>query len=285
MQIKVKTPAKINLCLEVLNVREDGFHNIASIMQTISLYDYLDFGFKQADELKIQLTGNSVDIPYDKKNIVYKAITLFYSTIPDLPVYEIKINIEKNIPVQAGLGGGSANAAGVIWTLNKVLNTNLPEAQIDALCAKLGSDLNVCYHGGTCYAESRGEKITRIRANYQSGVSIIKPLNLGITAKDGYSMYDGLGFPPKSPVRSQELKNAIIAGMDISDLIYNDLEIAPLEKFEVLSKIKESCPASMMTGSGSAFFVLNEKPVLDLPADEYRIITGLNFVDKGVCEV
>ena len=77
MKIKVKTPAKVNLTLEVLNKREDGFHNIQSIMQTVNLYDYLTFDVENSDETQIILSGNSDEIPYDEKNLVYKAIEKF----------------------------------------------------------------------------------------------------------------------------------------------------------------------------------------------------------------
>ena len=284
MQIKVKTPAKINLGLEVLGIREDGFHNIASIMQTISLYDYLTFTITPSDSLEIVLSGERQDIPYDKNNIIYKAIDLFYTSVSGLTPCKINVGIEKNIPVQAGLGGGSSNAAGALWALNKLLNTNLPENKMDELCARLGSDVNVCYHGGTCYAESRGEKVTRINSVYKSGVSVIKPLNFGITARDGYLMFDTLNLPSKEPAKVFELKKALTAGVDITDLIYNDLEIVPLKKFDILKTIKKAYPSAMMTGSGSAFFILDAAPQINLPENRYQIFTGLEFTGTGVCE-
>ncbi len=284
MHVRVKTPAKINLGLEVLGVRNDGFHNIASVMQTISLYDYLDISVSFSEDFKIQLDGNCKDIPYNEKNIVYKAIELFASSVPCLEPFSVNVFIEKNIPVQAGLGGGSANAAGVIWGLNKLLKTNLPIEKIDELCAQLGSDVNVCYHGGTCYAESRGEKVTKIKSSLISGVSIIKPCNLGITAKDGYRMYDTLNFSEKIPSRINELKSAITLGDDLTQFLYNDLEIVPVQKYEILRRIKDVYPHSLMTGSGSAFFVLDSNPDIKLPDKQYLIITGLEFTGTGVCE-
>ena len=100
--IKVKTPAKINLTLEVLNKRPDGFHNIQSIMQAISLYDYLTFELKEADELKIELNGNTDKIPYNQSNLVYKAAKSFFEKAKITNAF-LKIYIEKNIPVAAGL--------------------------------------------------------------------------------------------------------------------------------------------------------------------------------------
>ncbi len=285
MQIKIKTPAKINLGLEVLSKRDDGFHNIASVMQTINLYDYLEFSFTPSEKLTIELSGDSKVIPYNENNLVYKAITLFYDTFPQIPFCNIKIVIRKHIPIQAGLGGGSSNAAGAIWALNKVFNMNLLQEKIDKLCACLGSDLNVCYHGGTCYAEARGEKVTQINSRYNSGVSVIKPINFGISAKDGYLMYDSLGLPDKEPSNVVKLKKALITGTDIVPYMYNDLEVAPIKKFDVLKRVKKTYPSSIMTGSGSAFFVLDNNINRLLPESEYQIIDGLEFTNCGVSEM
>ena len=118
--LKIKCPAKINLTLEILNKRDDGFHNIKSIMQLISLYDYLTITMQKSSSNRIILSGNSNEIPYDEKNLVYKAIKLYLeeANITDL---SLNVYIEKNIPISAGLAGGSTDAAGVIWGLNYLL--------------------------------------------------------------------------------------------------------------------------------------------------------------------
>ena len=118
MQIKVKCPAKINLDLKVFPINSDGFHPIRSIMQTINLFDYLTISLSKGN--KISLSGNSIEIPYNEKNICYKAVKLFLQTIKK--EYEVNIYIEKNIPVCAGLAGGSTDAAGVLFGLNKLLD-------------------------------------------------------------------------------------------------------------------------------------------------------------------
>ena len=168
MQLKIKTPAKINLSLDVLGIRPDGYHDIASIMQTISLYDYLTFELEPSEILTIELNGTNPNIPYNEKNLIHKAITLFYKEVQGLKNYHFKIFKEKNNPSEAGLGGGSANAAGTIWALNKLLNTQLSNEKINYLCASLGSDLNVCYWGGASLATSRGEKNKKLATkNYK----------------------------------------------------------------------------------------------------------------------
>ena len=283
MQIKIKTPAKINLGLVVLGKREDGFHDILSVMQTISLYDYLTFQFTKSEHLEINLSGSVETIPYNEKNLVYKAIKLFYSKIPNFPKYRINVYIEKNIPQEAGLGGGSSNAAGTIWALNKVLGTNLSDDCINELCGELGSDLNVCYWGGTTFATSRGEKVEKIDSRFISDVSIIKPYNFGISAKDGYIMFDELN-QKTSPEVIEKLKDSLISGTSISSYIYNDLEIAPLNKFDILKNLKKAYPEAIMTGSGSAYFILKKEIPQLLPKSDYQVIQGLKFIFEGITE-
>ena len=256
MQLRIKTPAKINLTLDVLGIRKDGYHDIESVMQTISLYDYLTFKLTPSENLEIKLDGTNKEIPYNEKNLVHKAIKLFYETINPAP-FKIEVFIEKNIPTEAGLGGGSSNAAGTIWALNKLLNTNLSDNIINELCAKLGSDLNVCYWGGTSIATSRGEHIEKLPTP-NCKLSVIKPLNFGISAKDGYIMFDELNKKEIS-TSTKTIIDAIKNNQNISNLIHNDLEIAPLSKYSLLQKIKKAYPNSMMTGSGSAYFVLEDK--------------------------
>ena len=161
MQIKVKTPAKINLTLEITGKRDDGFHNIQSIMQMINLYDYLTFDIEKSDKFEINLSGTNPNIPYNEKNIVYKAIMLFVEKAK-LPPHKFSVYLEKNIPSEAGLAGGSTNAAGTFVVLNKFFNDPLTKTELHELCAKLGSDLNVCLEGGCTLATGRGENTSML---------------------------------------------------------------------------------------------------------------------------
>ena len=141
--IKVKTPAKINLTLEMTGLLDGGFHSIKSIMTAINLYDFLTFDISNCSNTEITLAGNSTQIPYNEKNLVYKSIELFCEKT-NIKNKKFKVFIEKNIPVEAGLAGGSTNAAGTFYALNKIFNKPLNEKELNELCAKLGSDLNFC---------------------------------------------------------------------------------------------------------------------------------------------
>lgn len=279
MLIKVKTPAKINLTLEIVNKRPDGFHNIKSVMQLIDLYDYITIKAEKSDETIINLSGNSSEIPYNEKNLVYKAAKLFLDRT-NISGYKFDFYIEKNIPVSAGLAGGSTNAAGTVYGLNKLFNNKLSKEELHELCASLGSDLNVCLEGGCLLATSRGEVIQKL-PHRESPVSLIKPLTLGISAKEAYTKYSKLENKPDYDMTSKII-DAIKIGTDLKQFLYNDLETAVFNDYTELQKIKEVYPDSIMSGSGSTYFRLEDSIE---PMEGYRVKSGLKFIPSGVEEV
>ncbi len=279
--ITIKCPAKINLTLEVLNKREDGFHNIKSIMQMIDLYDTLRISVVESEEKanKIILEGNSEEIPYNEKNLVFMAADLFMRET-GITNKEINIYIDKKIPVSAGLAGGSTDAAGTIFGLNEVFKKTLAKEKLHELCSKLGSDLNVCLEGGCVLATSRGEKILKLKS-ISYPVTIIKPKNLGISAKEAYTKYSQKEHKPKLGMTDKMLK-ALENEEDISKYLYNDLEYAVFDDYQELRTIKAIYPDSIMSGSGSAYFVLQDVSDINLNRTEFQIISGLKFINQGV---
>ena len=251
--IKIQCPAKINLTLKVLNKRQDGFHNIESVMQTISLYDYLTINVEPAEETEIILSGNSSEIPYNEKNLVYKAAKLFPQPSP----HKIKIYIEKNIPIAAGLAGGSTDSAGTLYGLNEIFNKPLTQQELHQLCAQLGSDLNFCLEGGRQMTSGRGEILKPLEFE-EFNVSLIKPKNLGISAKEAYTK-----FSQKEGKSSFE----------------NDLEWAVIDDYKELQTIKKLYPQSMMSGSGSTYFVINDE---FKPLEGYEIFNNLKATSEGI---
>lgn len=274
---KVKCPAKINLTLEVLNKRDDGFHNIKSIMQTISLYDYLTIKVESADKNLIELSGTSSDIPYNENNLVYKAIDLY---LKEAKINNLKINvfIEKNIPISAGLAGGSTDGAGVIWGLNYLLEI-FDDSKLNELCAQLGSDLNVCLNGGTILATSRGEVIKKL-PDVDSILTLIKPKKLGISAKEAYTKYSQREIKLQNGM-TEKMLIAILDNDDIRQYLYNDLEFAVFDDYKELQVIKSAYPKSIMSGSGSTYFILDNIEDFELNND-YEIINNLKFISTGV---
>ncbi|MGN1125666.1 MAG: 4-(cytidine 5'-diphospho)-2-C-methyl-D-erythritol kinase [Candidatus Gastranaerophilaceae bacterium] len=278
MQVKVKTPAKINLTLEVTGKRPDGFHNIQSIMQMINLYDYLTITAEKSEKLEINLTGNNPNIPYNEKNIVYKAILLFVEEIT-LSSYKFEVDLQKNIPTEAGLAGGSSNAVGTFVGLNYLFDNPLSKSKLHNLCAKLGSDLNVILEGGCVLATGRGENVENLPFR-EYPVSLIKPNNLGISAKEGYQKYAQLENKPNND-NTHKMIELLQKGEDVRNFLYNDLETAVFSSFEQLQKIKKANPNSIMSGSGSTYFVLNEKIN---QVEDYWHVDGLKTIPTG-CEI
>lgn len=277
MQIKIKTPAKINLTLEITGKRPDGFHELKSIMQMINLYDYLTFDIEKSEKTEIILSGTNPNIPYNEKNIVYKAVTLFMEKTNAHP-QRISVHLEKNIPSEAGLAGGSTNAAGTFLVLNKYFNEPLTKEELHKLCAMLGSDLNVCLEGGCTLATGRGEKVIPLTFR-EYPVSLIKP-NIGISAKEGYQRYAELQNKPHYN-NTEKMTEALKNNDDIRPLLYNDLETAVFNYFKDLQKIKSANPNSIMSGSGSTYFVL-EKTIN--PVEDFWIKTDLKTISTG-CEI
>ena len=279
--IKIKAPAKVNLTLEVINKRPDGFHNIKSIMQTISLYDYITINLEKNTDLKnIKLSGTSNEIPYNETNLVYKAAKLFFETAK-INDYNADIFIEKNIPIAAGLAGGSTDAAATLFGLNELYQNIFDEKQLHELCSNLGSDLNVCLKGGCLLSTGRGEKIETLPVS-ENKISLIKPKNLGISAKEAYTKYSQKPLN-NNKTKTDEMIKALENGKDLSKLLYNDLEYAVFDDYKELQTIKNEYPDSIMTGSGSTYFMLNKN--FEKINDDYDMFNDLSFTSKGVCAV
>ena len=277
-QIEVSCPAKINLTLEIVNKRDDGFHNIRSIMQAISLYDYLTIKAERNHKTEIVLHGSSDEIPYDEKNLVYKACRIFLEKT-GMNAF-IDIYIDKHIPVSAGLAGGSTDAAGTLAGLNELFSCPLNREELHELASSHGTDLNVCLEGGCILAEGRGEIITKLNSCLNYPVTLIKPKNLGISAKEAYMKYSALKNKPQYNMTVKML-NAIKTSSDITEFLYNDLETAVFNDYTELQNIKAKIPEAIMSGSGSTYFVLKDNidSVLD---STYQVINSLHFIPSGI---
>lgn len=255
--IKVKCPAKINLDLRVFPKDKSGFHPIKSIMQTISLFDYLTIKISDGDEIK--LSGTSNEIPYDETNLCYKAAKLFFENLGKN--YSLDIFIEKNIPVCAGLAGGSTDGAGVLFGLNKLLNKPLDDEKIFEIASYLGSDLNFCLKGGTQLCQGKGDNMTQMPF-YDFKLSLVKPKNLKISAREAYEAFDDL--KKESDMR-------------------NDLEFALIDKYEELQYLHTK--GLQMSGSGPTYFLRDKNIDFKLDKEKYLVINDLKSVNHGVIEV
>ena len=251
--IKIKAYGKVNISLDVVGKREDGYHLLSMIMQNIDLYDEIEV---EKQECGIILECNKSYVPVDNRNLAYKAAEIFKERY-DI-VDGVKINIEKNIPVSAGLAGGSTDAAAVLKVMNKLFNVNATEEELMELGLKLGADIPYCIHGGTALCEGIGEIITPIKPFRDKIVVLVKPA-FGVSTKEVYKNFN------LEKVKQHPKTAEIINAIENDDLNFvasnmkNLLENVTLRKHKILIKIKEemnACGAinSMMSGSGPTVF-------------------------------
>lgn len=289
--LKLRASGKINLYLNVTkNGRADGYHEIKSIMQSISLSDELTFEIlkrknNHGSENKngIYITCNNEDIPLDEKNLVHKAAALILDNYNLRDKYSIKINIEKHIPVCAGLAGGSTNAAATLVALDKLFNLNMKVADLMNLASEVGSDVPFCLKGGTILAEGRGEKLSELP--HLPFYWIILATNGGkFLSRDVYVKFDLIGVEKKSI--HKELVNNIME-KEFSDFfgkLKNDLEdVVIIEDKEILV-VKEKASemgaiATQMTGSGPTVFAFcnDLKTALDV-YEGLKLLTSRVFL-------
>lgn len=244
-------PAKLNLYLKVVGKRDDGYHFIESIMQTVSLFDVIEMELINKDNILI--TCDDENIPCDKSNIAYKcAFELFkYVGIKR----GVKINIKKNIPHGAGLGGGSSDGAAVIYGLNKMLSLNLSLNEMMEIGGKVGADIPFMLFGGTAKVTGIGENINRVSSISNCFFIIIKP-EAFISTKEAYKRIDEKALNENNNfsniLTSIENKNVL----EMAKFLENDFElVAPKVIFEVKEELKnKGAINSLMTGSGSAVF-------------------------------
>ncbi len=189
MEVKVNAYAKINLMLDIVCQRTDGYHDLFMIMQSIGLYDTVTVS--ETKSKKITITCNIDDIPLDEKNIAYKAADAFFKTTK-IKNKGINIDLVKRIPHQAGLAGGSADGAGVLVALNKLMGANLSDDELCNIGVKIGADVPFCIKGGTLLAQGIGDVLNKVKPLRQCFVLIAKP-DYGVNTGKAYSRFDTCG--------------------------------------------------------------------------------------------
>lgn len=255
--IQLKSRAKINLSIDVLGKREDGYHLVEMIMQTIDLFDKIKIFSLKEDTIIIE--SNSLDIPLNSTNIVYKAADLIKK---QYNIKEgVKIIIEKNIPIAAGMAGGSSNAAAVLVGLNQLWQLKLSENKLKELGLKLGADVPFCIGGQTALAENIGEKLTKIDGLSENIFILVCKPELFVSTKEIYEEIDSkiIEKRPNNKLLIQLLKENKI--QQIADNMYNVLEEVTRERYPVIEEIEKimmenDALGSMMSGSGPTVFGL-----------------------------
>ncbi|GIN93504.1 4-diphosphocytidyl-2-C-methyl-D-erythritol kinase [Siminovitchia terrae] len=255
MKLLVKAPAKINLSLDVLGKREDGYHEVEMVMTTIDLADRLEL--TEISEDYVGILSRNRFVPADERNLAYQAARLLKERYQINKGVEISIN--KIIPVAAGLAGGSSDAAATLRGLNELWDLGLTLDELAELGAEIGSDVSFCVYGGTALAKGRGEKVTKLPAPPACWVVLAKPA-IGVSTSEIYRSLDVSSIRhPHTTEMIQALENNDYEG--VCENMANALESVTLHMYPEVLHIKKQmerfgADAVLMSGSGPTVFGL-----------------------------
>ena len=269
-------PAKINLYLEIIGDRPDGYHELAMILQSIALADRLTLRANGIEQIRVRC--DDPQVPTDQSNLAYVAAALMAKQFPQLFAQYggVDVAIEKRIPMGAGLAGGSADAAAVLIGIDLLWNLGLTQIELQELAALIGSDIPFCIAGGTAIATGRGERLSPLPSLEKLYVVLAKYRSIAVSTPWAYKTYrQQFGHTyladadarsrRKQQVRSGALVSAISQrnGKRIGELLQNDLEKAVLPAYPQVAQLRQTLSnletlGVMMSGSGSTVFALVE---------------------------
>ncbi|MFE4108324.1 4-(cytidine 5'-diphospho)-2-C-methyl-D-erythritol kinase [Almyronema epifaneia] len=272
----LQAAAKINLYLEIIGDRPDGFHELVMIMQSVALADRLTVRTIGVDDIRVRC--NHPQVPADETNLAYRAAALLAQEFPTqiAKFGGVEIVIEKNIPIGAGLAGGSTNAAAVLVGLDLLWQLGLTQLELQDLGAKLGSDVPFCIMGGTAIATGRGEELDTLRGLDQLHVVLAKYQSLAVSTPWAYQTYRQqfgdryLNDPQRRRERQQRIHSgAMVAAISHHDYatvgqeLCNDFENVVLPAYPQVAQLKETMASlgglgTLMSGSGPTVFTLVE---------------------------
>jgi 4-diphosphocytidyl-2-C-methyl-D-erythritol kinase len=274
VKLLVKAPAKINLSLDVLHKRPDGYHEVEMVMTTIDLADRIELTLLNSD--RINILSHNRFVPDDQRNLAYQAAQLLKER------YQVNkgvtIMIEKNIPVAAGLAGGSSDAAATLRGLNKLWKLGLSLDELANVGSEIGSDVSFCVYGGTALAKGRGEKVTELPPPPTCWVILAKPF-IGVSTAEVYRRLDLKGMDhPNLDEMIQGIRNNNY--QKVVSHLGNVLEDVTLKLHPEVAQIKDQmkrfgADAVLMSGSGPTVFGLVQHD-----SRMHRIYNGL----RGFCD-
>lgn len=262
--LELFSPCKINLFLRIIRKREDGFHDLASLFQTVGFGDTMRFKKLDGEACEDELTCNMPDVPVDSSNLVIKALDLWRERTGVRQFF--RVDLDKRVPAQGGLGGGSGNCATAFFAANELCGAPAALGDLEAWSAELGSDITFFFSRGTCYCTGRGEVLHPQAPLPPSVCYLVKP-------EEGLStplVFKNLDYALLSPADPEEVLATFTGGGDrglYGATYVNDLEPPAFKVMPALAELKADLraagfPVVMMSGSGSTLFALGE------PAEE-----------------
>jgi 4-diphosphocytidyl-2-C-methyl-D-erythritol kinase len=285
--MRLTAPAKINLYLEIIGNREDGFHELVMVMQSIELADEIEI--VSGGDKNIQISCGNTQVPNDSSNLAYRAAALMGEKFPDAfaKYGGFHITITKNIPIAAGLAGGSTNAAAVFVAVNLLWELGLTQGELQEIAAAIGSDIPFCISGGSAIATGRGEQISPIPNLEDIYIVLGKYKSLEVSTPWAYKSYRsqfGHTYPPDiDSLAAQAIavhSKSIIQAISHKDIhkisqeLHNDLEKVVLPEYPLVRELKETFKnagvlGTMMSGSGPSVFGICKTQQQAKEAQEY----------------
>ncbi len=266
--VKTTCPAKINLTFEILGTMPDGYHEVRSLMQTLSLEDEITFSFSPGTgsiSHSISASTNAELYPLDASNLISKAALKYRARVSTAQEFDIVVSTKKQIPIGAGLAGGSANAAATLVALNHFFDRPLSKSELLTLASSLGADVPFCLTGGTCIGTGRGDVLQPVQHRYRYTVLLVKPRALTVATPWAFSEYDRLEVLSNS----RKIENATLKAKEHlekqipldSSVLFNDLERPVFRKHTDLSELRAHIESlggwtARLTGSGPTLFAL-----------------------------
>jgi 4-diphosphocytidyl-2-C-methyl-D-erythritol kinase len=262
--IRALAPAKVNLTFDIKGLMPDGYHEVETLLQSVDLQDEITISVEEAAQTNFQIVcTNEItprNFPTDDSNLMVRAGRLLLATASGSTGYQIHIAIEKNIPVEAGLAGGSADAAAVLVGLNHLLGSPLSGEQLCSLGKQIGADVPFCIIGGTASGTGRGDDLRPIASQLSFSFCIVKPRALSVSTPWAYQQYDQFKGAIKRPDIVQATSAMENADIELALQSFgNVFEPVILSLYPDLSQIKEKLSRhgvwySQLSGSGPAIF-------------------------------
>ena len=270
--LKIDSSAKINLFLDVLSKRSDGYHQIRTIFSEIELSDTINFALTKKGTIKLL---SNKDFVSAKKNLIYK-VAIFIKKKYSVK-FGVEIELQKNIPISAGMGGGSSNAASTIIALSELWDLNLSKKEKHEIAEKFGSDINFFLEGGCALGENRGEKLSNLKQIELDNIFLVNP-GFGISSKEAYEAVSLDGYENDNWIKLIKHEN--------TQLCYNKLQEGVCKKYPEIRKIidhllENGAEQAMLSGSGATIIgFCPDKATAEKFSIYYSNMSYWNYVTK-----
>lgn len=270
--LKINSSAKINLFLDILSKRSDGYHQIRTIFSEIELSDTINFALTKKGTIKLL---SNKDFVSAKKNLIYK-VAIFIKKRYSVK-FGVEIELQKNIPISAGMGGGSSNAASTIIALSELWDLNLSKKEKHEIAEKFGSDVNFFLEGGCALGENRGEKLSNLKQIELDNIFLVNP-GFGISSKEAYEAVSLDGYENDNWIKLIKHEN--------TQLCYNKLQEGVCKKYPEIQKIidhllENGAEQAMLSGSGATIIgFCSDRATAEKFSIYYSNMSYWNYVTK-----